>query len=105
MATTNSRYETASPPTENRATDYYRLRSNRQRRATIEVLSERRGRLSIDELATAVAERTPTEITTDRAKIRLHHVDLPLLVEAGIAEYEREDGTVRVVEPVADLLV
>jgi Fe2+ or Zn2+ uptake regulation protein len=105
MATSNTRHDTASPPTETRATDYYRLRSNRQRRATLEVLTEGTRSLSIDELAEAVAERTPAETTVDQVKIRLHHANLPLLADAGVVDYDREEGTVTVTEPVSDLLV
>ncbi|WP_372480912.1 hypothetical protein ACAH01_16085 (plasmid) [Halomicrobium sp. HM KBTZ05] len=105
MATTNPRYETASQSTETSATDYYRLRSNRQRHVTITVLRERSSSVSIDALARQVSERLPAEKTVERVKVRLHHVDVPLLADAGVVAYDREAGTVQVSEPVSDLLV
>lgn len=105
MATTNTRHQTESPSTETRAPDYYRLRSSQQRRAAIEVLSGETERLSIDDLAREVTARTPVDRTLDQVKVRLHHVDLPMLADAGVVDYDREERTVTVTEPVSDLLV
>ena len=103
MATTNPRYETASQSTETSATDYYRLRSNRQRHVTIAVLRERSSDVSIDALARQVSERLPAEKTVERVKVRLHHVDVPMLADAGVVAYDRETREVEPTDALAQL--
>ncbi|MDS0298923.1 hypothetical protein NDI76_09210 [Halogeometricum sp. S1BR25-6] len=75
--------------------------ADRDRRTVLSCLDDRRGTVDIESLATdVVAERestAPDEVAdADRetALIRLHHVDLPKLDEAGFVDFDHEAGTV-----------
>lgn len=75
-----------------------RVLSNYRRRAVIRHLSENGDPTSIDDLAREVAGAAPPEIsegTDDRIATKLHHVDLPKLVDHGFVEYDPQEGTVR----------
>lgn len=54
--------------------------------------------LDFDRLVDHVARRTDEDgpLERDRIAIRLHHVDLPKLSDAGVLDYDADDGTVRI---------
>lgn len=54
--------------------------------------------LDFDRLVDRVAHRTDGDdpLERDRIAIRLHHVDLPKLSDAGVLDYDADDGTVRI---------
>lgn len=73
-----------------------RSRSREQREQTLEVIRSRPRPLSLSELAEVIADREPSEWTSPpenledetRVRIRLHHVDLPMLQDEGAIEYD-----------------
>lgn len=76
--------------------------ADHDRRTVISYLDDRQGAVDIEEIATeVVAARTDTprhEVTDDdlnSALIRLHHVDLPKLDDAGFIDFDYEAGSVR----------
>jgi hypothetical protein len=65
--------------------------SNRTRRLVVHLVADE-GTVSVDDLASAVADRDPSDPDPGAVAIRLHHVHLPKLVDSGtVALY---DGTV-----------
>ncbi|QIB74576.1 hypothetical protein GL213_08050 [Halogeometricum borinquense] len=72
------------------------------RRTVLSCLDDHRGAVDIETLATDVvaaqegtSREAVTEADRDTALIRLHHVDLPKLDEAGFVEFDHEGGMVR----------
>lgn len=80
------RTPTASPPTADR------------RRTVLDVVESETGSVTREALARELASREadgrPTEARIEEVTVRLHHHDLPKLCEAGLVEYDRDDGTV-----------
>lgn len=70
----------------------YRLLSSTRRRRVLAILANRSGPISCDELAgILVAERGGSDTNEDVRRdvaISLHHSDLPMLDELGIATYD-----------------
>lgn len=54
--------------------------------------------LALDRLVERVARRADGGdlLERDRIAVRLHHVDLPKLSDAGVVEYDADDRTVRI---------
>lgn len=68
--------------------------ADRDRRIVLEYLRDSpSGTASVDELARAVTDAG--QARDDRVRLRLHHSMLPRLVEAGVVEYDHEEGTAR----------
>lgn len=69
------------------------------RRAIIDRLAEASGPTTVAGLAEMVREPTAVDSTRhdspDAPTARLHHVDLPMLTEANVIEYDPETKTVR----------
>ncbi|WP_254536245.1 DUF7344 domain-containing protein [Halomarina litorea] len=78
------------PPTID-ADDVYRLLADEQRRALLAVLLERDGEMTLDDLRSRLADRVSDE---RNAGIRLHHVHLPKLEDAGLLTYDPETHVV-----------
>ncbi|MFC7080152.1 DUF7344 domain-containing protein [Halorussus caseinilyticus] len=85
-----------------------------QRRRAVAVLRESDGPMTLGELAAETVARgdetdsgpDPSEVTTDRRErvaTRLHHVHLPRLDDAGVAEYDPMAGEVELTEVVEEL--
>lgn len=72
--------------------------ANDRRRVVLAVLESEDGRQTRDELAYDVAAREadgePSVDVVASVRVQLHHVHLPLLDDAGVAEYDVETGTV-----------
>lgn len=71
----------------------HRLLADERRRITVEVLAERGATVPFEELAAAVDARERDEHVeageaSDRVRIALHHVHLPMLAEAGVLAYD-----------------
>lgn len=91
----------------------FRALADARRRRLLYLLLEE-GETTLDEAATLLAGWTAVESGAmtgpddrERIRVRLHHVDLPLLSEAGLVDYDRERGTLDVAtvdEAVADLV-
>lgn len=89
--------------------------SNVRRRRILRYLRDGDGRAALDDLVTTLTndDRSSRPNSADRARpdaetveapmnertlrIRLHHVDLPALAEAGLVEYDRERRRVRTI--------
>jgi len=68
------------------------------RRAAVRELQDAPLR-SLDELASAVANDTNTDLTAlDRSRQRLHHCHLPLLEEVGVVVYDTDEDIVEYTE-------
>ncbi|WP_135362612.1 DUF7344 domain-containing protein [Halosimplex halophilum] len=71
----------------------FELLADRRRRAVIEVLrTAPRGALELPALVEAVA--TECGVDADALRSTLHHQHLPKLDEAGIVDFDREEGVV-----------
>ncbi|UPV74819.1 hypothetical protein M0R89_01815 [Halorussus limi] len=66
-----------------------------RRRRALYVLHRRGGPVALSDLAEAVASCEGEDADVERVAASLHHVHLPKLVAANVAEYDPEDGTVR----------
>lgn len=69
----------------------YRLLADEERRALLAILLERDDETSLDDLRARLAERIGDE---RHAGVRLHHVHLPKLDEAGLLNYDTETHVV-----------
>ena len=82
--------------------------SDATRRAVLRELRDREV-ATVEELATAVADRTretpdgPAEEAPEKTSIELAHVHLPELAEHGFVEFDRRTSTARYGEPPRDL--
>lgn len=87
-----------------------RALADEQRRLVIRYLRETPGGItSYDELQSHLTSQSSAEFTPREAAIRLHHVLLPALADAGIIEHDPQSETVRyqphsLVESVLDTL-
>lgn len=75
-----------------------RLLASRERRAVLRQLAEMEGRTTVRHLADSVASSRGLrgdELTREELAVTLHHVTLPMLAEAGLAEFDEREGTVR----------
>ena len=73
--------------------DRHRLLASDRRRIGLEVLSEYRSPVGIEELATEIGKReadsgSVTEDAVERIAVDLHHVHLPLMAELGVVDYD-----------------
>lgn len=73
---------------------YHILEADRRRQA-LAVLSDRTQPISLEDLATAVAEREGDADDPDQSAISsvattLHHIHLPKMAEVGVVEYDPE---------------
>lgn len=103
MSGTTTYYECAAPTPEIDDDDRYRLLADEQRRTAIEILHETAATLSLADMATELSQRSSADISRGNARIRLHHVHLPMLAAAGVVEYDRDASTIEPCEPVAEL--
>lgn len=88
-------------PTADHAGDAFDLLSSHRRRFLLARVSGADGAVPLDWLAGHLAAEeagTSTEAVTaserERAKVRLHHADLPPLSAAGLVRYDPQCGTV-----------
>lgn len=77
----------------------YRLLADDCRRLVLTVLHERGRPMHIDDLAAAVVTATDgpdtdAEAPLDRARVTLHHKQLPMLADFGVLTYDPESGRV-----------
>lgn len=74
----------------------FRLLADETRRDALALLSTTPdGVASLSELADAVTARSPAAEDREQASIRLHHVVLPQLADAGVVDYDPRSETVR----------
>lgn len=80
-----------------------RLLRKEQRRVLLDVLHENPPPTDLSAAAQAVAERMHGRRVNPefrhRVKIELHHVDIPILDEAGVVEYDTEDNRITEFRP------
>lgn len=82
-------------PTSDQPPSVFDALADRRRRIVLAELSERDRPVPIGDLAAAVADAEGVaDPDTDRVRLSLHHVHLPLLVDAGLIDRDREAGTV-----------
>lgn len=81
---------------------FHRALASRERRRLLAVLLDG-GERQVEEVATLLVGWDATEFNTvegpadhRRVLIRLHHVHLPMLDDAGLVTHDTEDGTVRI---------
>lgn len=79
--------------------DRHRILSSRRRRVLLEFLADEPTPIDVEPLAAAIGERDGrTEVSPtseiERIAISLHHVDLPMIDEAGLVEYDPETSSV-----------
>lgn len=72
----------------------------RRRRLTLEALESLSGRATVDELVAELlaAGHDAVDGDAERIRIRLHHVDLPRLADAGRIAYDVERERVRLLD-------
>ncbi len=82
-------------------TEAFRVLASADRQLILHELCKNDGKATVDELAEQVAVRrhriSPDEITDDRiarAHVRLHHTQLPQLVENGVISHDPNEETV-----------
>lgn len=90
--------------------EIHEILRNDRRRATVEVLREKMGSVSLRDLSEAIAEReaeTATPSTNLRKSVynSLHQTHLPKLDERGIIDYDRDRKTVRLEEGAREVYV
>lgn len=71
-----------------------------ERRRVLSSLSEADGRVPIERLAADVRSDTdgPSPGREGRGAVRLHHLHLPKLADAGLVEYDPGEGTAEVAD-------
>lgn len=69
---------------------YYAVLADRRRRILIDVLDAETS-VDLDRATTAINALEADEESTDRIELSLLHKHVPLLVDAGIAEFDAED--------------
>ena len=77
--------------------DQCRLLADERRRTIVTVLAEQSSPVSLTELATTLGARETSRGGQDSHRtleIRLHHVHLPLMADAGVIDYDPEDNRV-----------
>jgi hypothetical protein len=89
--------------------EFHQLPSKRRRLAAVEVHGKRSPPGSTADLATARAahdETGPTVNTpdADRLAVKLHHVDLPLMADLGLLDYDAERSAIEAIRVPADLV-
>lgn len=72
---------------------FYRSMANHRRRIAVRVLEERQF-VDLETLSEEIAAREPGESDVETIEISLVHQHLPLLEEAGLVEYDSDDGSV-----------
>lgn len=85
-------FDTSPSGTEFSIRTAFDLLSNDRRRLVAHVLSNRSDSLTLDELATAIADREETASPGRLADLRveLHHCHLPKFADAGLVRYDRD---------------
>lgn len=78
----------------------HRLLASEERRTVLRYLAGCEGTATVPELARQVTDSTESEAEGGRGDthLRLHHVDLPKLAEAGVVEYDRDVESVRLTD-------
>jgi len=75
----------------------YRVLADRRRRGVVRFLDERRDVATVDELSEWLWERERGQGGADsrsQIAVDLYHSSLPMMAEAGIVEYEEDEGAV-----------
>jgi len=96
----NDRTNESARTVSTKAVEYHQLLASQRRRLTIEALHEHApSSTDLETLATAVATRensgdAPSDDAVVSVTIDLHHVQLPMLAEHGVLEYDRENRRV-----------
>jgi DNA-binding transcriptional ArsR family regulator len=75
----------------------YRVLADRRRRAVLRFLVDRSGTATVDELTDWLWERERGQHGTDsrsRIAVDLYHTELPMLADADVVEYDREEESV-----------
>lgn len=90
--------------------EVHEILRNDRRRATVEVLREKLGPVSLGSLAETIAEREagtspPPQNVRDSVYNSLHQTHLPKLDERNIVEYDRDRKTVRLEEGAREVYV
>lgn len=91
-------------------TEIHRLLGNDRRRATIEVLRDKMGAVSLRTLSEAIAEREtdqspPPRNVRESVYNSLHQTHLPKLAEQGIIEYDRDRKTILLGEEAREVYI
>jgi len=104
MARTTDFAEDRSETASDRSTTdaYYRALANERRRIAIRAL-ETRGAMHLDALTELLARRERGDASRDAVRISLVHQHLPLLAEAGIADYDAVEERVVMRQTVEEL--
>lgn len=84
--------------------DRYRVLASEDRQLALNAL-EGTSSVSLDALAEEVAAEKRDGSTVERVKIALVHQHLPVLENAGVAEYDRENKRITHSEPALDELL
>lgn len=76
---------------------FYRALADERRRQILSILVEKTLPMDAQTLAKTLADRAGTD-DTDRILIMCYHVHLPLLADAGLIEYSRDERSVHGVD-------
>lgn len=81
------------------------LLGNHRRRYMLYYLSRKVGAVSLEEVAEGIAlrEGEPTRNRFERICTGLHHTHLPMLVDASVVRYDRDAGTITLLEAASQL--
>lgn len=81
------------------ASEYHSLLAVDRRRIAIGILEGTSRTVELEELAAEIAEyefeeESPSDSTTERVAITLHHCHLPRLHDAGLIHYDHDENTI-----------
>jgi len=90
---------------------HYEVLANERRRHVLDCLANREASMTVVDLAEAVARRERDagrdDVSADERKrihVTLYHAHLPMMANAGIVEYDRSRGTVRLASDAGPLI-
>ena len=87
---------TSDPLARERVDALFSALADRRRRLLLGHLHEAGSSVAVDELVDALAADDPAD--RGRLRLKLYHIDLPKLVDAGFVRFDRETGTVALVD-------
>lgn len=95
---------TTKDTTYSQKSDFHQIQSDTQRRAAIQVLQNTASEIMLEELAERVSTIHSPGFPVEKTEIRLHHVHLPMLSDAGLVAYDRAESEVSPIDSTDDLL-